>query len=97
MSPSTGDRRSSHRQPSEARDAETPRQRRGAGHDRRREWIVLGAILLMGFVLRSAYLAEIKNSPAFKYPAYDAAFNDYWAKCLASGDWSPPKDRKSVV
>jgi len=45
----------------------------------------------MGFVIRSAYLAEIKNSPAFKYPAYDAAFNDYWARCLASGDWSPPK------
>jgi len=91
MSSSAGDPRSFHRHPSKAKDAETPRQRRGAGHDRRREWIVLGAILLMGFVLRSAYLAEIKNSPAFKYPAYDAAFNDYWAKCLASGDWSPPK------
>jgi Flp pilus assembly protein TadD/4-amino-4-deoxy-L-arabinose transferase-like glycosyltransferase len=68
----------------------TPRLRR-PGRDGRRVWILLGAILLMGFVLRSAHLAEIKSSPAFKYPAYDAAFNDYWATCLASGDWSPPK------
>ena len=91
MSRPTGNRQSPHQVSAEPRGRNAPQQPRRPSRDGRRVWIVLGAILLMGFVLRSAYLAEIKNSPAFKYPAYDAAFNDYWAKCLASGDWSPPK------
>jgi tetratricopeptide (TPR) repeat protein len=90
MSRSKGDRQPPQPTPPKPRGPGAPRPPR-TGREGRRVWIVLGAILLMGFVLRSAYLVEIKSSPAFKYPAYDAAFNDYWAKCLASGDWSPPK------
>ncbi len=55
------------------------------------DWIALGAILVFGLVLRIVYLTEIDGSPAFRYPAYDAAFNDYWARCLASGEWSAPE------
>jgi tetratricopeptide (TPR) repeat protein len=57
----------------------------------RREWILLGGILLFGLLLRSAYLAEVRNSPAFEYPAFDAAFNDYWARCLVDGEWPAPQ------
>ena len=104
MSHSTGERESRQKTPSKTAGSGAPRPPQGLAHQSRssgtprsslrtgrREWILLGAILLMGFVLRSAHISEIKNSPAFKYPAYDAAFNDYWAKCLATGDWSPPK------
>ncbi len=57
----------------------------------RREWIALGGILLFGLLLRAAYLAEVKSSPAFAYPAFDAAFNDYWARCLVEGKWAAPQ------
>jgi Flp pilus assembly protein TadD len=99
MSRSTGNHRPPHEESAKTRGPAAPQSprrssrggRRGAGEEARRDWIVLGAILLLGFVLRSAYLVEIKSSPSFKYPAYDAAFNDYWARSLATGDWSPPK------
>jgi tetratricopeptide (TPR) repeat protein len=55
------------------------------------EWIVLGGILLFGLVLRLGYLNELASSPAFEHPAFDAEFHDYWARCLVSGDWSPPQ------
>jgi 4-amino-4-deoxy-L-arabinose transferase-like glycosyltransferase len=57
----------------------------------RREWIALACILLFGLVLRSVYLTEIESSPAFRYPAFDAEFHDYWARSLVSGDWSEPQ------
>lgn len=57
----------------------------------RREWIALGVILLAGLILRGAYLAELADSPAFRYPAFDAAFHDHWARCLVTGDWSAPQ------
>ncbi len=42
-------------------------------------------------MIRSAYLTEVKSAPAVRYPAFDAAFHDHWAHCLASGDWSAPE------
>jgi len=51
----------------------------------------LGAILLLGLGLRIAYLAEIRGEPAFAFPAYDAAFHDYWARAIVTGDWSKPE------
>jgi tetratricopeptide (TPR) repeat protein len=57
----------------------------------RREWIALGAILVFGLLLRWAYLAEFKNSPVFEYPGFDAAFNDYWARCLVDGEYPAPE------
>jgi Tfp pilus assembly protein PilF/4-amino-4-deoxy-L-arabinose transferase-like glycosyltransferase len=88
MTNPNGGRRSPKQTPSKnpGTNAPTPMPR-----GRRREWITLGLILLVGLALRMAYLGEIKDSPAFRYPAYDAAFNDYWARSLATGDWSAPK------
>jgi len=57
----------------------------------RREWIVLGLILLVGLGLRVAYLGEIEGTPSFRNPAFDAAFHDYWARSLAGGTWSAPQ------
>jgi tetratricopeptide (TPR) repeat protein len=48
------------------------------------------AILLAGAGLRFAYLGEIRDAPDFESPIADAAFHDYWARALVSGDWIPP-------
>lgn len=47
-------------------------------------------ILLAGLSLRVAYLEEVRHSPEFRYPLYDPEYNAYWAKGLATGDWTPP-------
>ena len=56
-----------------------------------REWVVLAGILLFGLALRMVYLAEVADSPAFRYPSFDAEFHDYWARCLVTGDWPAPQ------
>lgn len=58
----------------------------------RAEKTVLAAIFLVAAVLRALYLAEVRQDPAFAFPASDAAFHDYWARALSSGDWTPPPD-----
>jgi len=58
----------------------------------RREWLVLGGIVLVGLMLRVSYLREIVDAPDFEYPLVDAQFHDYWARGLATGEWSPPRD-----
>ena len=58
----------------------------------RRETTWLGIILLVALVLRLLYLAEARRDPSFAMPASDAAFHDYWARALVSGDWTPPPD-----
>ncbi len=57
-----------------------------------RRWhvLVLAAILLVGASLRIAYLLELRKSPEFTYHSVDAAFHDYWARGLATGDWTVP-------
>ena len=52
--------------------------------------LALAAILLVGAALRTAYLLELRRSPEFTYHAVDAAFHDYWARGLATGDWTVP-------
>ena len=56
----------------------------------RREWIILACILLVGLALRLAYLQEIRHDPDFCHPALDPQFNDYWARAMVTGDWTPP-------
>jgi len=34
---------------------------------------------------------ELSGSPEVSAPAFDAAFHDFWAKALLSGDWTPPQ------
>jgi len=50
----------------------------------------LVAILLAGAALRWAYLGDLREAPDWASPIADAAFHDYWAKGLATGDWTPP-------
>ena len=54
---------------------------------------MLGAVLLLGGLLRAAYLREAAAEPDFGSPAVDAAFHDYWACAIAAGDWTPPAGR----
>jgi tetratricopeptide (TPR) repeat protein len=57
------------------------------------ELVVLAVILLTGLFLRGSYLLEIVKSPNFTVPMVDAAYHDYWARGLATGDWSVPANR----
>ncbi len=56
----------------------------------RRDWLILAAILLAGLGLRAAYLRELVHTPDFTVPRGDMAFHDYWARAIATGDWTPP-------
>lgn len=60
---------------------------------RRLELLALLAILAAAAFVRFAYLSEHARAPDFAVPEVDAAFNDYWARALATGDWRPPPDR----
>jgi Flp pilus assembly protein TadD/4-amino-4-deoxy-L-arabinose transferase-like glycosyltransferase len=55
---------------------------------RRWEFVVLGALVLIGLVLRLIYLGEIEKRPDFRFPPVDAGFHNYWARALVSGQWS---------
>lgn len=57
----------------------------------RRDWAILAAILLVGLLLRVSYLREVTARPIFSAPIADAAFHDYWARAMVSGDWTPPQ------
>lgn len=65
----------------------------GSGRPTRRELALLAAILLAGALLRGAYLHELRVDPMFHAPALDAEYHDYWARGLASGDWTPPEGK----
>lgn len=54
--------------------------------------LILTAILLLGLILRISYLREITDNPDFAYPRVDAAYHDYWARGLATGDWIVTED-----
>lgn len=51
---------------------------------------ILMAILAIGALLRALYLAEIVQAPGFSAPQVDAAYHDYWARALLTGNWAPP-------
>jgi tetratricopeptide (TPR) repeat protein len=61
--------------------------------NKKHNWVglVLGCILLLGLILRISYLLEIVNSPGFSFPQIDAGYHDYWARALATGDWTVPE------
>ncbi len=58
----------------------------------RRGWAILLAILLLGTALRASYLREIVHSPDFSLPQVDPCYHDYWARGIATGDWTLPKN-----
>ncbi len=53
---------------------------------------LLVLILVIGAALRIGYLAEIRHDPGLEHPTVDAGFNLYWARGLATGDWTLPPD-----
>ncbi|MHC4610925.1 MAG: hypothetical protein ACYS7M_11330, partial [Planctomycetota bacterium] len=68
-----------------------------SGRPGRRRWLsgetaALGVILLVALLLRCSYLGELVDAPDFSHPIIDAAFHDYWARGLATGDWTPPDE-----
>lgn len=52
--------------------------------------LILTLVLLVAAGLRLAYYLERSAQPDFSFPVSDAGFHDYWARGLASGDWTPP-------
>jgi len=58
---------------------------------KRSDWFWLGVILVVGLLLRGVYLHEIMQQPDFDHPSMDPQFNDYWARALATGDYTPPE------
>ena len=72
----------------------TPKMKEPAGKNRpiRIEILILLVILTVGGCLRFAYLTEIRNDPGLAHPAVDGGFNLYWARGLATGDWTLPPD-----
>jgi Flp pilus assembly protein TadD len=57
---------------------------------RRADVYALIAILLAAVLLRALYLREAMADPRFEHPGVDAAYHDYWATGLATGDWRVP-------
>lgn len=55
-------------------------------------WGILATILLLGGALRISYLREIVDSPDFSLPQIDPCYHDYWARGIATGDWTLPKN-----
>lgn len=53
-----------------------------------RELLVLIGIVVLGSVLRALYLSEIAGDLGFSNPGVDASYHDYWARGLATGNWS---------
>lgn len=47
-------------------------------------------IVLIAVILRCLYLVEASHSPEFSHPIYDPEYNAYWARALATGDWTVP-------
>tara|TARA_B100000315_G_scaffold2440_1_gene2261 strand:- start:15070 stop:17109 length:2040 start_codon:yes stop_codon:yes gene_type:complete len=62
-----------------------------------RELLILCGILLLGFLLRVFYLSEIRDNPDFSKPILDASFHHYWAKGLATGNWSVPESHNDPL
>lgn len=47
-------------------------------------------ILLIAVLLRVLYFNELQQTPEFSHPIYDPEYNAYWARSLATGDWTVP-------
>jgi tetratricopeptide (TPR) repeat protein/4-amino-4-deoxy-L-arabinose transferase-like glycosyltransferase len=98
-------RRASRHQPEvqpARREAGTDAPRTGElpAQTRRARWLpgngqglaILAVIMLVGLGLRIAYLQEASAKPDYDLPLSDARYNDYWARALATGDWTPPAE-----
>jgi tetratricopeptide (TPR) repeat protein len=75
-------------------EAASAQHLRGSAPDpsvvRRQDVLILVAVLAIGGLLRGLYLSEIVKHPDFASPGVDAGYHDYWARALATGNWTPP-------
>ncbi|MBK8270219.1 MAG: glycosyltransferase family 39 protein [Planctomycetes bacterium] len=56
----------------------------------KRDRYLLFGILIVGAILRIWHYSAFSQGPDFAAPGVDAEFHDYWARGLATGDWTPP-------
>jgi tetratricopeptide (TPR) repeat protein len=56
----------------------------------RRELVALAVVLVAGMAVRGVYWHALRATPDYAAPLADAAFHDYWARALVTGDWTPP-------
>jgi len=56
-----------------------------------REALLLGLVLVLALGIRTAWLAEYSAGPEYRHPLYDPEYNAYWARGLATHDWTPPE------
>ncbi|NLN92680.1 MAG: tetratricopeptide repeat protein [Candidatus Hydrogenedens sp.] len=63
--------------------------------DRRHKlhYILLAAFLIVAALLRGWFMAEIKSAPDFRQLRQDMSVQDYQARAMLSGDWTPPEGR----
>ncbi|HDP35547.1 MAG TPA: tetratricopeptide repeat protein, partial [Candidatus Hydrogenedentes bacterium] len=54
-------------------------------------YLLPAIVIIVAALLRTLYLAEIVQAPSFSHPIYDPEYNAYWARGLATGDWTPPE------
>lgn len=50
--------------------------------------LLVVVFVLLGLLLRVAYMVEIRHSPEFEHPLLDSAYFDYWARGIAFGQWT---------
>lgn len=60
----------------------------------RRDLRFLALILLSGAALRAWYLWEVTGAPDFRALRQDMEVQDYQARAMLSGDWTPPPHRQ---
>ena len=53
---------------------------------RRHELLAIGAVVLVGFVLRVVYVLDMQANPLHERPVMDAGFNLAWARAFAAGE-----------
>ncbi len=76
----------------QTRTASSSGEARHLSRPKARELWLLALILVVGAGLRVAYLAELRSAPDLEHPPVDGGFTLYWARALATGDWSLPPD-----
>ncbi len=67
-----------------------PPDRDEASPGRRREALWLALILVLAALLRVWYLAEVVRAPDFTALRQDMEVQDYQARAMLSGNWTPP-------
>lgn len=56
-------------------------------------YILLATFFIVAALLRGWFIAEIKSAPDFRQLRQDMSVQDYQARAMLSGDWTPPDGR----